>query len=225
VDYRAERRRDRDRGAVLALDPLDPTEGLGVPPAFGAPSRYLLDPSCVFPSVDAIVTEDAQQTDAPAGRVLAELYERYVPAAGRLAFLLTGDRAMAEDLVQEAFVRVVGRFRHLRVPDAFEAYLRRTIVNLHTSQLRRRRLERAYLERQGRAELSITNPDVDAREELWRAVLALPPRQRAAVVLRFYEDLSERETADALGCSPSAAKSLVARAMQTLRARIESETA
>ena len=175
--------------------------------------------------MDAIVTEDAQQTDALAGRVLAELYERHVPASGRLAYLLTGDRAMAEDLVQEAFVRVVGRFRHLRVPDAFEAYLRRTIVNLHTSQLRRRRLERAYLERQGRAELSITNPDVDAREELWRAMLALPPRQRAAVVLRFYEDLSERETADALGCSPSAAKSLVARAMQTLRARIESETA
>jgi RNA polymerase sigma factor (sigma-70 family) len=56
-------------------------------------------------------------------------------------------------------------------------------------------------------------------------VLALPPRQRAAVVLRFYEDLSERETADALGCSASAAKSLVARAMRALRARIESETA
>jgi RNA polymerase sigma-70 factor (sigma-E family) len=226
VDHRRERGGDRDRGAVLALDPLDPAEGLGVPPASGAPSRYLLDPSCVFPSVDAIVTEHAQQTDALAGRVLAELYERHVPASGRLAYLLTGDRAMAEDLVQEAFVRVVGRFRHLRVPDAFEAYLRRTIVNLHTSQLRRRRLERAYLEREGRAaELSITNPDVDAREELWRAMLALPPRQRAAVVLRFYEDLSERETADALGCSPSAAKSLVARAMQTLRARIESETA
>jgi RNA polymerase sigma-70 factor (sigma-E family) len=184
-----------------------------------------VDPSCVFPSVDAIVTEDAQRAHAPGGGVLADLYERHAPAAGRLAYLLTGDRMLAEDLVQEAFVRVVGRFRHLRVPDAFEAYLRRTIVNLHTSQLRRRRLERAYLEREGRAEASTTNPDIDAREELWREVLALPPRQRAAVVLRFYEDLSERETADALGCSPSAAKSLVARAMQTLRARIESETA
>jgi RNA polymerase sigma-70 factor (sigma-E family) len=185
-----------------------------------------VDPSCVFPSVDAIVTEDAQRAHAPGGGgALADLYERHAPAAGRLAYLLTGDRVLAEDLMQEAFVRVVGRFRHLRVPDAFEAYLRRTIVNLHTSQLRRRRLERAYLEREGRAEASTRDPDVDAREELWRAVLALPPRQRAAVVLRFYEDLSERETADALGCSPSAAKSLVARAMQTLRARIESETA
>jgi RNA polymerase sigma-70 factor (sigma-E family) len=226
VDHRRERFCDRDRGAVLALEPARPCRGaLLVPAASGALSRYLVEPSCVFPSVDAIVTEDAQQAHAPASGVLADLYERHAPAAGRLAYLLTGDRVLAEDLVQEAFVRVVGRFRHLRVPDAFEAYLRRTIVNLHTSQLRRRRLERAYLEREGRAEASTTDPDIDAREELWRAVLALPPRQRAAVVLRFYEDLSERETADALGCSPSAAKSLVARAMQTLRARIESETA
>jgi RNA polymerase sigma-70 factor (sigma-E family) len=161
---------------------------------------------------------------APSG-VLAELYERHAPAAGRLAYLLTGDRALAEDLVQEAFVRVVGRFRHLRVPDAFWVYLRRTIVNLHTSQLRRRRLERAHLERESRdAARETTLPDVGAREELWTAILALPPRQRAAVVLRYYEDLSERETAEVLGCSPAAAKSLVARAMQTLRAEIESES-
>ena len=156
---------------------------------------------------------------------LADLYERHAPAAGRLAYLLTGDRALAEDLVQEAFVRVVGRFRHLRVPDAFEAYLRRTIVNLHTSHLRRRRLERAYLEREGgvaRAGPTVM-PDVGVREELWRALLDLPPRQRVAVVLRYYEDLSERETADALRCSVAAVKSLTARAMETLRARIGSE--
>ena len=186
--------------------------------------RHVDAPLCVFPNVGALVTDNAQDAGVRTGGVLADLYQRHAPAAGRLAYLLTGDRALAEDLVQEAFVRVVGRFRHLRVPDAFEAYLRRTIVNLHTSQLRRRRLERAYLEREGRAETSTTNPDADGREELWRAVLGLPHRQRAAVVLRYYEDLSERETADALGCSTPAAKSLVARAMQTLRARIEGET-
>jgi RNA polymerase sigma factor (sigma-70 family) len=64
---------------------------------------------------------------------------------------------------------------------------------------------------------------VGAREELWRRVLALPPRQRAAVVLRFYEDLSERETAEVLRCSPAAAKALVARAMETLRAEIRKD--
>ena len=168
--------------------------------------------------------EHARPVPASAG-VLAELYERHAPAASRLAYLLTGDRALAEDLVQEAFVRVVGRFRHLRVPDAFWVYLRRTIVNLHTSQLRRRRLERAHLEREERGiERDAAMPDIGTRDELWRAILALPARQRAAVVLRYYEDLSERETAEVLGCSTAAAKSLVARAMQSLRAEIESES-
>jgi RNA polymerase sigma factor (sigma-70 family) len=78
---------------------------------------------------------------------LAELYVRHVPAANRLAFLLTGDPSQAEDLVHDAFVRCVGRFGHLRAHEAFEAYLRRTIVNLHTSRLRRLRLERAFLSR------------------------------------------------------------------------------
>lgn len=164
--------------------------------------------------------------DRPTQGRLAELYTRHGPAAQRLAFLLTGDRVQAEDLVQDAFVRVVGRFGHLRVPDAFEAYLRRTIVNLHTSQLRRRRVERAWLEREGGAagaRPADAMPDVGAREELWRAVLELPARQRAAVVLRFYEDLSERQTAEVLGCSPAAAKMLVARAMEILRDRIRKD--
>lgn len=169
-----------------------------------------------------VSTEVARDTAAE-GR-LTDLYVRHGPAAQRLAFLLTGDRAQAEDLVQEAFVRVVGRFGHLRVPDAFGTYLRRTIVNLHTSQLRRKRLERAWLERERRsaAPPPITT-EIGARDELWRAVLALPPRQRTAVVLRFYEDLSERETADVLRCSPAAAKALVARAMETLRAEIRKD--
>lgn len=162
-------------------------------------------------------------TRTEAGGRLAYLYALHAPAAGRLAFLLTGDRALAEDLVQEAFVRVVGRFRHLRVPDAFEAYLRRTIINLHTSTLRRRRLERDYLRRESGAVPSESMPEVGLREDLWHELLALPPRQRAAVILRFYEDLSERETAEVLGCSPAAAKSLVARAMETLRDRIGDE--
>lgn len=130
---------------------------------------------------------------------LAELYARHVPAGMRLAFLLTGNRQQAEDLVQEAFVKCVGRFRHLRVPDAFDAYLRRAIVNLHTSGLRRKRLERRWLAGAGRtaAKKTASMPDVGAREDLWRTLLELPPRQRAALVLRYYEDQSEHDTAQA----------------------------
>ena len=156
-----------------------------------------------------------------------ELYARHIGAGVRLAFLLTGDRTHAEDLAQEAFVRCVGRFRHLRRPDAFEAYFRRAIVNLHTSGLRRRRLERAWLQREGpSAAARVSNqPDVGAREDLWRALATLPPRQRAALVLRYYEDLSEHDTAQVLGCSVAAVKSLVARGSETLRALIRSEEA
>jgi RNA polymerase sigma-70 factor (sigma-E family) len=154
-----------------------------------------------------------------------ELYARNIQAGVRLAYLLTGDRALAEDLAHEAFIRCVGRFRHLRDEAAFGPYLRRAIVNLHTSMLRRRSLERAYVERErGVASAHTTSlPDVGAREDLWRALRALPPRQRAALVLRYYEDLSELDAAEALGCSVPALKSLVARGGEALRKRIGKE--
>ena len=158
---------------------------------------------------------------------LDELYARHIGAGVRLAFLLTGHRQHAKELAQEAFVRCVGRFRHLRKPDAFEAYFRRAIVNLHTSGLRRRRLEREWLTREGAANVRrvSSQPDVGPREDLWRALGTLPARQRAALVLRYYEDLTERETADVLGCSVAAVKSLVARGGEALRERIEGEDA
>jgi RNA polymerase sigma-70 factor (sigma-E family) len=153
---------------------------------------------------------------------MAELYVRYVPAGIRLAYLLTGDRHQAEDLAHEAFVRCVGRFTYLRSREAFDGYLRRAIVNLHTSGIRRRYVERAWLRTEGRraAEVTASLPDVVGREDLWRALASLPARQRAALVLRYYEDLSERDTATVLGCSVAAVKSLVARGSESLRTSI-----
>ncbi len=153
---------------------------------------------------------------------LEDLYLRHAPAATRLAYFLTGDRELAQDLVQDAFVKVAGRFQYLRVPDAFDAYLRRTIVNLFTSHLRHMRLERQELRRQ-RSARGREHEDVDLteRDAMWTALQSLPPRQRAAVVLRYYEDLSERETAAVLGCSVGAANQLIARGLATLRERIE----
>jgi RNA polymerase sigma-70 factor (sigma-E family) len=155
---------------------------------------------------------------------LGELYVRYAPEGIRLGFLLTGDRALSEDLVQEAFARLVGRLRHLRDPGAFGAYLRRTIVNLSTSHFRRRRVERAYLERSAMAPEAETNPNEGLDATMHEALLRLPERQRAAIVLRFYEDLSDVQTAEALRCSPGTVRSLVSRGMKSLRSELEGVT-
>jgi len=155
---------------------------------------------------------------------LADLYVRHLASARRLAYLVTGDRALAEDLVQDAFLRMFGRFQDLRDPGAFEAYLRRTVVNLSRKHFRRRKVERAYVQQHG-GSVSVQAPDRDVAGEqaLRRALLALPLRQRTAIVLRFYEDLSERQTADVLRCRPGTVKSLVSRGMEALRSSIDSE--
>src|SRR5438093_3004294 len=143
---------------------------------------------------------------------LGELYLRHADSAVRLAYLLTRDHALAEDLVQDAFVRLAGRLVHLRDPGAFEAYLRRTVVNLSNSQFRRRKVERTYLERTRGATGSPTaDRPLEDREVLWQTLGRLSGRQRAALVLRFYEDLSERQVAEILKCRPGTVKSLVSR--------------
>jgi RNA polymerase sigma-70 factor (sigma-E family) len=152
---------------------------------------------------------------------LGDLYVRHAPEGIRLAFLITGDRAIAEDLVQEAFSRLVGRLLHLRNPSAFDAYLRRTIVNLSTSHFRHRRVERAYLEREAAAPSREGNPNEALDEAMHAVLLRLPQRQRAAIILRFYEDLSDVQTAEILRCSAGTVRSLVSRCMKTLRSELE----
>jgi RNA polymerase sigma-70 factor (sigma-E family) len=153
---------------------------------------------------------------------LEELYTAHVDSAMRFAYLLTGDRGSAEDLVQDAFLRVFGRFGDLRSGAAFSVYLRRTLVNLAHDRHRRLRAERERATRivvPGAQDM----PDVAERERMRAAVSALPTRQRAALVLRYYEGFSEREAADVLGCSHPALKSLVTRGLATLRTRLEGE--
>ncbi len=153
------------------------------------------------------------------GGVLADLYARHAGEALRLAYLLTGDRSLADDLVQDAFVRVAGRLLHLRDPGGFYAYLRKTIVNLARSHFRHRAVERRFLERQA-GPPPIEPEDVSDRERLRRALMALPIGQRTAIVLRYFEDLSEAQTADLMGRHAAAVKSLVSRAMVTLRTTV-----
>ena len=157
------------------------------------------------------------------GSRLEALYAQHVRASIRLAFLMTGDPQQAQDIAQEAFVRIAGRFGDLRNPDAFPGYLRATVLNLSRGHLRRLRTQRDYLKRTARGEPEAPPDGAEDRDEMWRALQGLPYRQRAALVLRYYEDLSERQAADALGCSVSAVKSLVSRGLEALRAGMEGD--
>jgi RNA polymerase sigma-70 factor (sigma-E family) len=181
--------------------------------------------SAVFPGVGQAESQviAARTESASEGRErLEELYARHLPEAQRLAYLLVGNAHLAEDIAQEAFVRLAGRFRHLRNPDAFGAYLRRTVVNLCRGHFRRSRVERTYLQRTGGPDPA-PPADEHLTPDLVGAIRELPHRQRAAVVLRYYEDLSESETAEVLHCSRKAVNGLVARAMETLRRRVGNE--
>jgi RNA polymerase sigma-70 factor (sigma-E family) len=177
-----------------------------------------------------MVSAKVDRTASAAGGRLEDLYLRYADGAARLAYLLVEDRALAEDIAQDAFVRLAGRLAHLRDPAAFEAYLRRTIVNLSRSHLRRKRVERAYLRRE-QGSISSASGGAEAgravedRDALWRAMRRLSDRQRAAIVLRYFEDLSEAEVAGVLRCRPGTVKSLVARGLEAMRAEMRGERA
>jgi RNA polymerase sigma-70 factor (sigma-E family) len=170
------------------------------------------------------VTNEAGRSGELEGGRLAALYRSHGDRAVRLAYLLTGDRALAEDLVQDAFVRLAGRLAHLRDQGAFDAYLRRTVVNLAMSHYRRAKLEREYLDRQRMLPAAPhVSVEVDDRRDLWEALGLLTERQRAAVVLRYYEDLSEQRVAEILNCRPGTVKSLVSRGLDVLRGEIRGE--
>jgi RNA polymerase sigma factor (sigma-70 family) len=146
-----------------------------------------------------------------------------------MAYLLTGQRETAEDLVQDAFIRVARRLAHLRNPDALWGYLRQTIVNLANSHFRRRRIERVFLSQQeGRAERHTEQGDpqgpVILRATLRAQLLRLPVRQHTPIVLRFSEDLSDDRIAEMLHTSRGNARQLIYRGMTSLREHMEEET-
>ncbi|MFE0458615.1 SigE family RNA polymerase sigma factor [Kitasatospora sp. NPDC058965] len=151
-----------------------------------------------------------------------DTYAAFVEAAWhrhlRTAVLLTGDRHRAEDLLQDCLVKLYVRWRRA-VADDPHAYLRRMLFNGQVSWWRRRRRELLTDEVPEPAGRYADPPAefLDELDELHRALRRLPERQRAVVVLRHVEDLSERDTAAVLGCSIGTVKSQNARAMARLR--------
>ena len=135
----------------------------------------------------------------------------------RTAYLLTGNRADAEDLVQSALAKTFLAWHRIEDLGALDGYVRRAIVNTHISWWRRRRLEEYPTDEipdQAVADHAIAS---DLQEAMRRAIDRLPERMRAAVVLRYYEDMTEAEVAEVLGVSLGTVKSTVSRAVAKLR--------
>lgn len=160
---------------------------------------------------------------------LEEEFREFVAARSgallRTAYLLAGDWATAEDLLQTALTKTYLAWKRLGGIEAIEPYARRVMVNTSTSWWRRRwhgeRPTEVLPERAGVDEIE---QQLD-RDALWRHLQALPARQRAVLVLRFYEDMSEAQTAALLEISPGTVKSQTSRALNTLRRRLGSQAA
>lgn len=152
---------------------------------------------------------------------VGELFNRHYTPMCRLAYVILGDGPLAEEIVMEAFLKTFTGWSRIRDIDAADAYLRRAVVNLCRSKIRRKVIEaRVNAVHHGREELR--PPDWDAevhetRREVWTAVQTLPEKQRACVVLRYFEDLAEADIAAALDCSVGTVKSQLSKA----RAKLE----
>ncbi|MDG4807748.1 SigE family RNA polymerase sigma factor [Micromonospora sp. WMMD1120] len=160
---------------------------------------------------------------------LEEQFREFVAARSaallRTAYLLTGDWATAEDLLQTALTKTYLAWKRLGGIEAVEPYARRVMVNTSTSWWRRRwhgeRPTEVLPERAGVDEIE---QQLD-RDLLWRHLRELPNRQRAVLVLRYYEDMSEAQTAAMLDISPGTVKSQTSRALATLRRRMGADAA
>jgi RNA polymerase sigma-70 factor (sigma-E family) len=144
----------------------------------------------------------------------------------RFAYVLSGDAFLAADLVQDALEQAGRGWLRIQRQDDPESYLRRTIVNRYLN--RRRALRRETLMAQppepGLAGAADAGP-MPVDSQLWRLLAGLPRQQRAVLVLRFYQDLSEAQIADVLGCAVGTVKSNASRAMTKLRAAISGQPA
>lgn len=151
-----------------------------------------------------------------------DLVTAYAPALLRLAVMLTGDRADAEDLLQSTLLRTVRHADRIAGMDAPAAYLRRVMLNENLSRGRRLRSRVRTVLTEGPVDRAVPSAAeaVDRRDEAWAWLAGLRPQQRAVLVLRYYEDLPDAEIAAVLGCSESTVRSHAFRGLASLRERL-----
>ena len=143
------------------------------------------------------------------------------PALLRTAYLLTADRHLAEDLAQTALEKAAVSWARVRRADDVDAYVRRILINTHLSRFRRRRVAEVLSADTPESAYTATDPDpahsVAQRDQVLAALASLPRRQCAVIVLRYWEDMTESQTADLLGCSVGTVRSQAHRALAKLR--------
>lgn len=202
-----------DRAAGQAASPAPVQRGSGSRPARGRPA---VPPPAAEPG------DDAAQGRAEQPAVIDDPeFREYVTARGRAllrtAYLLTGNLADAEDLVQAALAKTYLAWDRIEDRGALDGYVRRAMVNTHISWWRRRRVQEFPTDELPDQAVADHAGDSDLSETLRRAIDRLPHRMRAAVVLRYYEDMTEAEVAERLGVSLGTVKSTVSRAVAKLR--------
>lgn len=163
----------------------------------------------------------AQQTEAEA------YVEEAMPRLVGLAYAMTGNKADAEDLVQDTLATVITKWSRVSEARNIDAYVRRTMVNTLISRKRRRSSTEVVSHEKVTADRSAASvPAADGavvdRELVLSMVRRLPDRQRAVVALRYYDDLADREIAHALGCSEQAVRSAAHAALRSLRSLVPS---
>lgn len=190
----------------------------------GEPDGKVTRPTDV---TETLVADGPMLQSVAAGRsadhAVTELYGLHYQSLVRLSALLVRDVTTAEEVVQDAFVAMHGAWRRLRDTDKALSYLRQSVVNRSRSVLRHRAVIDKYAPK--------PTPDAPSAEQgaiaqlersaVVAALRGLPDRQREALVLRYYADLSEQQIAVAMGISRGAVKSHTARAMSTLRTVLE----
>nr|MDT0663325.1 SigE family RNA polymerase sigma factor [Micromonospora sp. DSM 115978] len=212
------------QAAVPALEAVPVSEAVpavdAAPPQAAAPALAATPGSGTDPGIGRTVAQQQPQTWA-ADEAVTRLFASHYRSLVRLAALLLHDRHAAEEIVQEAYVALHGRWGRLRGADKAAGYLRVTVVNRCRSALRHRQVVQAHL--------ATTRPDPDMpsaetgaldllqHDAILAALRDLPPRQREAVVLRYYAELSEAETAEAMKVSRGAVKSHTSRGLAALR--------
>ncbi|MGH7857518.1 MAG: sigma-70 family RNA polymerase sigma factor, partial [Candidatus Binatia bacterium] len=170
--------------------------------------------------VESAIRKIAETTDVEqaAGEDFTMFYGRHHPALVGSLVLYTGDRELAMDLAQETMARAYRDWRKVSALDTPAGWLHRVAFNLANSAFRRRRLERRSSSLLGaRAETAHHDTDAGSDVAVRSAVAALPKRQKTALVLRYYADLSVGDVAEVMGCAEGTVRALTSQALQSLR--------